>query len=53
MTKKKDWVTKGIMAFFVFSNIFSDNASANQLKWKLITDNVTVLLALQKTYTPV
>jgi len=50
MAKNKDWVPKGILAFYAFSNIFVANAVSNQLLWKLITGNVTSLVALQKIY---
>ncbi len=50
MSKKKSWVPLGILVFFGFSNIFVANAVANQLDWKLVTGNVTTLVALQKIY---
>ena len=50
MKKQKDWVPKGVAAFFVFSNIFSAKANAKQVDWKLVTDNVTALMKLRGIY---
>ena len=50
MAKNKSWIPLGILLFFNFSNIFVVNAVANQTDWKLVTGNVTTLVALQKKY---
>jgi len=50
MVKNKGWIPLGILLFYNFSKNFVDKAVANQLAWKLVTGNVTTLLALQKIY---
>ncbi len=50
MAKNKSWIPLGMLLFYNFSKNFVDKAVANQLAWKLITGNVTTLLALQKIY---